>query len=97
MKENKEAPKLKKHILVCSRCTQYAQSDNQPYAEELRCEIYSKLQNEYDRDTVKVTRSSCLGQCKEGINIVCYPEGKWFKNVSKESVDELYDYVKSTT
>ena len=97
MKENKEAPRLKKHIFVCTRCTNYKQADNQPYAEELRTELYEELSTKFDRAEVKVTKSGCLGQCKEGVNVVCYPEAKWFKNISKETIRDFIQYIKTST
>ena len=97
MKENTDAPKLKSHVFVCTRCTNYNQCDNQPYSEELRAEIYEKLSRHFTRDEVKVTKSGCLGQCKEGVNLVCYPEGKWFKKMSKSSIDDLVSYIKTNT
>ncbi len=97
MKENTTAPKLLKHIFICQQCTNYAQAENQPYAVELREMIRKEIEKNYERFEVKISKSGCLGQCKEGINAVCYPEGKWFKCLSKDTVEDFVEYIKSST
>ncbi len=38
---------------------------------------------------IRVTRSSCLGQCAIGPNIVIYPEGVWYTYKNQADIDEI--------
>jgi (2Fe-2S) ferredoxin len=41
------------------------------------------------------TRVECFRMCQDGPIAVCYPQGKWFRGVSAERVDEVLDYLAS--
>ena len=38
---------------------------------------------------IRVAQAKCLGQCAQGVNVMVYPEGTWFKNVDVSDVPEL--------
>ncbi len=38
---------------------------------------------------IRVTQVKCLGQCANGVNVMVYPDGTWFKNVRLDDVAEL--------
>lgn len=40
---------------------------------------------------VMVTPSGCIGPCSMGPNVLVYPEGIMYSNVSKEDVSEIFD------
>ncbi|MBW8887722.1 MAG: (2Fe-2S) ferredoxin domain-containing protein [Fibrobacteres bacterium] len=43
---------------------------------------------------IRITRTSCLGPCAQGPNIMCYPQEVWFQDVREEDVDEIEAQVK---
>ncbi len=38
---------------------------------------------------IRVAQAKCLGQCAQGVNVMVYPDGTWFKNVDAKDVPEL--------
>ena len=38
---------------------------------------------------IRVAQAKCLGQCANGVTVMVYPEGTWFKNVGVGDVPEL--------
>lgn len=38
---------------------------------------------------VRVSSSGCLGRCKQGPNILVYPEGVWYRYTSKDDIDAI--------
>jgi len=39
------------------------------------------------------TRVACLRICKGGPIAVCYPQGRWFRGVTEDRVEELVEYI----
>jgi len=97
MKENKESPQFKKHIFVCTRCKHEDHCDNDDYAVDLRAQLKSQCKEQFSKKDIRVNAAGCLGVCSEGIHIVIYPDNKWFKQATKESIPEIIEYIKSTT
>lgn len=40
---------------------------------------------------VMVTPSGCIGPCSMGPNVLVYPEGVMYSNVSKADITEIFD------
>jgi (2Fe-2S) ferredoxin len=38
---------------------------------------------------VRITRTSCLGPCAQGPNIMCYPQNVWFQDVRADDIDAI--------
>lgn len=47
-----------------------------------------------DKLPVRITRTKCLGPCAQGPNIMCYPHGVWFQDVSVSDRDDIEAEVK---
>ncbi|MFT5587564.1 MAG: sirohydrochlorin cobaltochelatase [Cognaticolwellia sp.] len=43
------------------------------------------------RKQIQTTRVMCMGRCGEGPAVCVYPEGVWYRGVSPEDADEIYD------
>ena len=43
---------------------------------------------------VRITRTSCLGPCAQGPNIMCYPQQVWFQDVRVDDIDDIEEQVK---
>lgn len=42
---------------------------------------------------VRVSTSGCLGLCAQGPNILLYPQGLWFSNVTEADLDTVLNTV----
>lgn len=97
--ENNET-QYQKQIFICTKCVNDHHLENVNYAEEMRMELKEKL-SQCMRDegknprSVRVNKAGCLGVCNDGIHAVVYPQGKWFKKLSKNEIPDLIDYLKS--
>lgn len=86
-----------KHIFIC-------ENTRDPKNDILGCcglkggaEIASRLKKMVSdaglKKTVRVNRAGCLGDCRNGVVIVIYPEGKWLTNVTLNDVDDIFNYI----
>jgi len=72
-----------KHVAVCTNQT--CAADGAPAVlERLR-----QAARDADGGSVRVTRSSCLGQCGDGPNVAVYPEGVWYQRVQPDDADRI--------
>ena len=96
MEENNRTS-IKKHVFIWTQCMNEKHCDNPNYATELRAELKTRAKSEFAKNDVRINASGCLGVCDEGIHAVIYPEGKWFKKLSKEAINDVINYLKSDT
>nr|WP_272931465.1 CbiX/SirB N-terminal domain-containing protein [Halobacterium noricense] len=72
-----------KHVAVCTNQT--CAADGAPAVlERLR-----QAARDADDGSVRVTRSSCLGQCGDGPNVAVYPDGVWYQRVAPDDADRI--------
>ena len=84
-----------KHVLVCTNeretgkdCCYHVQG----------CEIFRELKDWTKSSglasSVWVTRTGCLGFCNNvGATIVIYPDQLWFREVKKEEIQKIKDFI----
>ncbi len=53
--------------------------------------FWAELQTRNCFDKIAVTYSGCLGPCDQGTNVLVYPEGVLYSNVTKADVAEIFD------
>ncbi len=71
------------HVAVCTNQT--CAADGAPAVlERLRQEA-----RDADGASVRVTRTSCLGECGDGPNVAVYPDGVWYQRVDPEDADRI--------
>lgn len=85
--------KPQKHVFVCSQqrpfghprgcCTQRGS------AAVLQA-FWQELKNRNLYEQVAVTYSGCLGPCDGGANVLVYPEGVLYSNVTPENVGTIF-------
>lgn len=82
----------KRHLFVClgKRCSG---KGSEELFETIKARVKSELKGE-----IKVSRSGCLSVCKETATeaehcpvFVVYPEGVWYRNVTKADLDEIFE------
>lgn len=77
---------IKQHILICGNVDCAARGSLAMLSELRRCIKRAGLQR-----TVKVTRTSCMGQCGEGPTVAVYPDGVWYRGVTAPDAGALVD------
>ena len=87
-------PKPLKHVFVCSQQRPNGHprgSCAQKGGTEVLQTFWAELQNRGCFDRIAVTYSGCLGPCDQGTNVLVYPEGVLYANVTKADVAEIFD------
>lgn len=86
-------PKLKAHLFICTSCTYQRPDGTESSPEEAHC-LRKNLKNRarecFSKDLVKVSASTCLGECESGIASVLYPKGEWMLNLRIEDEEKLF-------
>ena len=86
--------KLKHHIFVCTSCRMNGQQKGLCYS-KASVEIVTKLMELIDyfdmSGEVMITNTGCFGICDKGPIAVVYPEGIWYGNLTKESVEKIVE------
>jgi (2Fe-2S) ferredoxin len=83
-----------KHVFVCSQsrpaghprgaCTHRG-------AAEVLQAFWQELKHRNLYEQVAVTFSGCLGPCERGANVLVYPEGIMYSNVTTDKVPTIFD------
>jgi len=84
-----------KHILVC---TNERETEKECCSKVNGYEIFRELKDWTKSNglasRVWVTRTGCLGFCNSiGATIVIYPDQLWFKEVKKEEIQKIKDFI----
>ncbi|HAF45170.1 MAG: ferredoxin [Sideroxydans sp. GWF2_59_14] len=86
--------KPNRHVIVCSQNRPAGHprgSCAQKGCAEVVDEIMKQWQQRQCFTEVMVTPSGCIGPCSMGPNVLVYPEGIMYSNVSKADVAEIFD------
>ena len=84
---------LKTHLFVCTSCTYTHSSGVESSPEEayrMRKNLKSRAKELFSKKEVRVSASTCLGECEHGIAAVMYPKGEWFLNLRPSDEDKLF-------
>ena len=84
-----------KHILVCTNeREQGKECCSHVKGYEIFRELKDWVKSSGLASSIWVTRTGCLGFCNSvGATIVIYPDQLWFKEVKKEELQEIKDFV----
>lgn len=83
-----------RHVFVCSQNRPAGHPRGSCGAKgcaEVVDEFMKQWQQRQCFTQVMVTPSGCIGPCSMGPNVLVYPEGVMYSNVSKEDVSEIFD------
>ena len=87
-------PKFEKHIFVCGnrRADEHPRGCCDPEGEAALQKFFKKrLAARGLRGKVRANQAGCLDQCEHGPNVVVYPDGVWYCNVTIDDVDEIIE------
>lgn len=88
---------LKAHLFVCTSCTYNRADGSESGPEEavlLRKNLKNRARECFSKNEVRVSASTCLGECEFGIASVLYPKGEW--NLKLRASDEDKMFMKLT-
>lgn len=84
---------LKAHLFVCTSCT-YNRPDgtesSPDEAHRMRKNLKNRARELYSKKEVRVSASTCLGECDHGIAAVMYPKGEWHLRLKPSDEDKLF-------
>jgi predicted metal-binding protein len=85
--------KLKAHLFVCTSCTYNRPDGSESSPEEasiLRKNLKNRARECFSKKEVRVSASSCLGECDFGIAAVLYPSGEWNLGLRLSDEEKLF-------
>ncbi len=85
---------LKAHLFVCTHNRDEGESCGSKGSADLVSELKGWVKENKLKDSVKVTRSGCLGLCENGIAAVCYPKGEWMTEITRDDGEKLKSILK---
>jgi sirohydrochlorin ferrochelatase len=77
---------MRRHVLVCGN-VDCASRGSIALIAELRRAL-RRIGRERD---IRITRTSCMGRCGEGPTVAVYPDGIWYRGVTRSDVNELVE------
>jgi (2Fe-2S) ferredoxin len=83
-----------KHVFVCAQNRPAGHprgSCAQRGAGEVLDAFWAELKQRNLYEQIAVTFSGCLGPCDGGANVLVYPEGVLYSNVTKDKVGEIFE------
>ena len=84
----------KKHIFICVNGDKEKHCGGKG-SENLRQELKKELFELYGPD-LRVNKSGCLGNCKDGICAVVYPDAKWFYHLKPGDKEIIKSYIQTS-
>ena len=62
---------------------------------DLKTRLKSEIKSRGWKGRVRVSDSGCLGLCDSGPNILLYPQGIWFSDVSESDLPEIFQTLEA--
>jgi len=87
-------PKPEKHVFICvqNRPPGHPRgSCLEKGAGEVYEQFMAELQERNCYDKISIVNTGCIGPCGAGVNILVYPEGTMYGQVSPGDVKEIFD------
>lgn len=85
-------PNLERHVFVCTNHREPG-SARPSCTKDGKGELHAKFKLKADeaglKQTVRINKAGCLGQCEHGPTVVVYPEQVWYGFVQPSDVDEI--------
>lgn len=87
-------PKPAKHVFICTQARPAGHprgSCGEKGASQLWEAFLNELETRQLFDTIALTNTGCLGPCSVGANVLVYPEGIMYGNVTPADVAEIFE------
>jgi predicted metal-binding protein len=84
---------LKAHLFVCTSCTYNRPDGSESSPDEaykMRQNLKTRARELFSKKEVRVSASTCLGECERGIAAVMYPKGEWSLGLRPSDEDKLF-------
>jgi len=94
---NSQEIPYKKSIFVCTNDRQGEKpscGDHQGLAVFKELRRIAKDRGLHPR--IRVAQAKCLGQCNKGVNIMIYPDDKWYSGIQLSDVEAIAELYLST-
>lgn len=85
--------KLKAHLFVCTSCSYKCPDGTESDPAEavaLRKNLKNRAREQFSKNEVRVSASTCLGECDFGIASVLYPKGEWNLGLRPGDEDRMF-------
>ena len=94
MKQDQDIP-FEHHLFVCkgSQCTFKCPAPDGEGPKLLKDQLKENFKNLGLKGIVRVSQSSCMGQCEHAPNIMDYPSGVWYREVQAEDLKGIEEDV----
>lgn len=87
-------PHFEKHIFVCTN-TRPSDHPTPSCGPKGGLDVQKKFKERLAalglKSKVRANQSGCLDACQNGVAVVIYPQGIWYKNVTVNDVDEIIE------
>jgi (2Fe-2S) ferredoxin len=84
---------IKAHLFICCRNRQNKACCAEKNAEELVKNLKLWTKSNKINDSIKVSQSSCLGLCEDGITACLYPQNQWFTRLELKDEEKLKEIL----
>ena len=84
---------LKAHLFICTSCTYNRPDGVESSPEEaykMRKNLKTRARELFSKKEVRVSASTCLGECEHGIAAVMYPKGEWTLGLRPADEDKMF-------
>lgn len=85
----KQEKKVTAHLFICCRSKQGKPCCAEKDAQELVQNLKTWTKKNETQQHIKISQSSCLGHCENGITACLYPQNRWFTGLSLDSEEDL--------
>lgn len=79
-------PRFVRHAFVCTAGESCALDGGG----EVHARLKAKLVASGLKESIRINKSGCLGQCGHGPVMVVYPEGVWYAHLKPEDVERIW-------
>ena len=87
-------PQPQRHVFVCQN-TREEGNPKGSCTQRMAVPVFTKFREEIQKrglmETIKVSKSGCLGPCAYGPTVVVYPDAVWYQKVSESDVAEIVE------
>lgn len=87
---------LKAHLFVCTSCTYNNPDGSESSPEEaitLRRNLKNRVRECFSKGEVRVSATTCLGECDFGIASVLYPKGEWNLRLRLSDEEKMFQKI----